>query len=230
HWGNGTSNAMYATYDYNQGQNITITLTNLLAGSYDVYLYGHGPSADANGVYNLAVDSTSSGTQSTTNGAGWDSPVWREGVQYVVFRAVSLTNAAQVLKVTVSPGASGYSLISGLQLVSTTPQGRPVLNLSQNQNSGAGRTVVLSLGGQGTNSMAGSGLFISAFKHTASGGSQFELNGVPGQSYAVQFSADLVTWTTIMNVTMTNSAILFSDPTTTTTTNTSNRFYRLRSQ
>ncbi|MDB6108404.1 MAG: Immunoglobulin I-set domain protein, partial [Pedosphaera sp.] len=31
HWGNGTSNAMYATYDYNQGQNITITLTNLLA-------------------------------------------------------------------------------------------------------------------------------------------------------------------------------------------------------
>ena len=49
---------MYADYVYNlfSGTSASVDIQGLPAGTYDVYLYGHGPSDDADTGYSLAVD------------------------------------------------------------------------------------------------------------------------------------------------------------------------------
>src|SRR5437879_2548021 len=107
------------------GGNSTLTVTNLPVGSYDLYLYGHGgPGVDTqNSVFEVVSGTNNYGTKATTTTSGWTSAVWQEGQQYVVFQDVGVANAAEVLEVRVLPGASGYAIISGMQLVqkSTTP-------------------------------------------------------------------------------------------------------------
>ena len=80
-WDNGTSDPMYKVYLYPfDGGNITVTVTNLPAGSYDVLLYGHGgPGVDnANSVFQVVTGNSDYGTKATTTISGWTSPVWEE--------------------------------------------------------------------------------------------------------------------------------------------------------
>ena len=117
-WGNGSSDDMYDSYDYPfDGGNVTVTITNLDAGAYDVYVYGIDSS------YEIAVGGLSYGLQPLPNGPVTNPVVWQEGLQYVAFRSVHVTNEAMTL--TVRPGQGGYATISGLQIAAVTPTNHP---------------------------------------------------------------------------------------------------------
>ena len=112
---NLVSDLMYASFIYDTGENITVTVTNLTAGLYDVYLYGHGSDQDQNTIFQLEAGPESYGPEATTTGTNWDSPVWQEGTQYVEYANMSVA-AGQVITVTAEPGAGVNSTICGLQL------------------------------------------------------------------------------------------------------------------
>jgi hypothetical protein len=124
-WGNGVADAMYSTYLYPfNGGNITVTLTNLPAGRYDIYVYGHGSvqggMTGLNGVYQLSSGTNNYGTQSTaTTGTNWDTTNWQAGQQYVLFSGVTVI-AGQAVVLTCLPGAGGEALISGMQITPST--------------------------------------------------------------------------------------------------------------
>jgi choice-of-anchor C domain-containing protein len=126
-WHNGTADPMFDVFLYPfDGGNITVTVTNLPLGTYDLYLYGHGgPGADnQNSVFRVGSGSQDYGTKATTTTSGWTSATWEEGQQYVVFRDVSVTSAGQSVTVTVAPGASTQASLNGMQIVqksTTTP-------------------------------------------------------------------------------------------------------------
>ena len=109
---------MYGPYIYKQsGGNIVVTLTNLANGTYDFYLYGHGPTNADNGLYQLSCGTNTYAVKGTTIwGSGWNSTNWQESQQYVAFRSVPVL-ANQPVVLTVQPNAGGNALISGLQIV-----------------------------------------------------------------------------------------------------------------
>jgi Cohesin domain/Bacterial Ig domain len=126
--GNGDSDPMYGTYLYAQGGNISLTLTNLAAGLYDFYFYGHGNVANQNTVFQLTVGTNTFPTEATLNGAAWNSPGWQEGVQYVEFTNIAVS-AGQTITVQAEPGAGGYACVGGLQIanVGTGSTSSPIL-------------------------------------------------------------------------------------------------------
>jgi hypothetical protein len=133
-WGNNSADAMYNSYIYPfDGGNITVTVTNLPSGQYDFYVYGIESS------YNLAVGGSDYGTKSLPNGPISNPVVWQEGLQFVVFRNVTIVNGGQPVVLTVRPGPGGYSTISGMQIASVTGMNHPpVANAATatvNQNS-----------------------------------------------------------------------------------------------
>lgn len=91
-WNNLLADVMYDSYVYSHDRSspITVTLTNLPPGMYDLYLYGHaGPALPvANSIFQVLGGVVDHGSKATTQLANWDSPVWQEGRQYVVFRNV----------------------------------------------------------------------------------------------------------------------------------------------
>jgi hypothetical protein len=117
---NGASDPMYGIYLYSDGGNITVTVTNLNQGVYDLYLYGHGNEDDEDSVFQLTIGSQSYGSEATTNNSGWLSSVWQEGVQYVRFSGVNVSGG-QSITITVEPGAGGYAVLSGLQTMQVGP-------------------------------------------------------------------------------------------------------------
>src|SRR6185369_13957537 len=125
-WENGAADPMYNVYIYpiNAGS-IVVAVTNLPAGNYDFLLYGHGgPGVDtANSVFRLVSGSNDYGTKATTTNSGWNSPVWQEGQQYVVFRDIGIIDSGGSVTITVLPGAYGQAFFSGMQVVrkSSTP-------------------------------------------------------------------------------------------------------------
>jgi len=127
---NGASDPMYGTYLSDYDRIIDIKITNLESATYDIYVYGHGSDDGDDGVYQVSVSDLSSGIATTTNGAGWLSPVWQEGVQYVEFTNVSILTG-QTLDVFSSPGLNDYAVIAGLQLVSNDPPSPSAVILRQ---------------------------------------------------------------------------------------------------
>jgi hypothetical protein len=135
---NGSSDAMYNTYLYpSGGGNVVITVTNVVAGSYDFYLYAQ----DAN--FQLTVGSTDYGTKSTPNALILNPILWQENVQYVRFRNVSLASG-QTVTITSKPGLAGYAEVSGLQIApSSSPATLPLLvdvNFYAHQTAGLNAT------------------------------------------------------------------------------------------
>ena len=113
---NATGDVMLDSWLGASGTNLTVMLTNVPYGYYDVYLYGHGDADELNGIYELIAGWNPYGSQSTTNTSAWNTNVWTEGAQFVVFRDVALP-AGQALLVQVSTNALGFALLSGIQLV-----------------------------------------------------------------------------------------------------------------
>jgi hypothetical protein len=135
-YGNGASDPMYSTYlfQFPNFGNITVTVTNLITSTYNFYLYGHGNVNNQNSVFQLTVGSQSYGSEATINGSGWLSSIWQEGVQYVEFANVSVSNG-QTVTITVEPGTAGYAVLSGLQMGTLTlpSNGGPLMITSSNQ-------------------------------------------------------------------------------------------------
>ncbi len=68
----------------------------------------------------------------------------------MVFRGVQITNSAQVLTVLVSPGASGYSLINGMQIAPAVFIAPSILTEPASASVNAGANVNLSVSAIGT--------------------------------------------------------------------------------
>jgi len=145
-YGNGAYDPMYGTYLFNQFGSMTVTINNLMEGAYDIYCYGHGNGDSQNGVFQVAAGSEDYGTETTTNGPGWLSPVWQEGVQYVEFTNVSVS-VGQTITITVEPGAGGYAVLSGLQMAPGSPSSSSPFLVSQpvNQAVAPGATATFSV-------------------------------------------------------------------------------------
>jgi len=119
-WANDTGDGMYDPFIYPwDGGNITATFSNVPAGNYDFYLYGHSGVAWENTKFQITNGTNTTAweqTQDSTFAA--TSTNWTEGVQYVVFRNVVISSGQSVV-ITCAPGDAGAAILNGLQMVSS---------------------------------------------------------------------------------------------------------------
>ena len=113
---NATGDTMFDSWLAASGTNLFVTLTNLPYGAYDIYVYGHGDSNELNSVINLAAAWSDFGTTNTTTSGDWNTNVWAEGAQYVLFRDV-LIPMGQNMQITVGTNSAGLAILNGFQLV-----------------------------------------------------------------------------------------------------------------
>jgi hypothetical protein len=132
-WGNSYPDPMFSSYIYpHDGGNLSVTVSGMPPGVYELYLYGHG--AVDKGAKNphhqnsvFSIGGVQGGKdlkeKATTTGPEWASPTWKEGDQYVVFRDVTLFR--EPLRILVKPGVGGYAILAGLQmaLIEVSPEG-----------------------------------------------------------------------------------------------------------
>jgi len=186
--GNGAGDPMYASYLWTQGMSITVAVTNLITGWYDFYLYGHGNMDNQNSVFLLMVGSQSYGNEATTNGSGWLSPVWQEGVQYVEFTNVYVA-AGQTVNITAGAGASFYSVLSGLQIATIgSPAASPlIVNQPADQALFQGSTATFNVVAAGAMPLAYQWLFDNAIIPSATNDIYSITNAQPANagSYSV---------------------------------------------
>lgn len=110
-WGLGSPDLMYDLYMYpSYGQNGTLTLTGLTPGKYDLYLYGY------DGNYSVSVGGTSYASHQNRDWPLMNPLVWTEGNQYSRFGNISV-GSGQSLVITLRPGADGFAVVSGMQLL-----------------------------------------------------------------------------------------------------------------
>jgi len=121
---------MYGAFVYGSNSaRLTVTITNLPSNVYDVLVYAPRTPANGSPAVELKRAGTTLWTKNLTQwGNGWHSPVWEEGEQYVRFRDIAVTN--QTLRLEVIPDASGYTTLSGLQIVpaGAIPTDQPSIN------------------------------------------------------------------------------------------------------
>jgi hypothetical protein len=134
-WGNsgkmGVKAPMLDSFNYpanNQGGNSRVILTNVPAGTYSLYIYGHGTDPLYNGDYTVSVAGHDYGRKQTSTGHdAIENTNWIEGSQYVRFDAIPVTSGDD-LEILIRPGGqvtdpSGRTfadaMICGLQLVRT---------------------------------------------------------------------------------------------------------------
>lgn len=116
-WGFTTADPMYGTYIYPMySGNVILTINNLPTGDYDFYMYGHGGAPTQNCTFTLSVNQVAKGSQPTLNSTEWQqSSTWVTNLQYVGFPSVHV-NTGEVASLVVSPNASPYAVINGLQI------------------------------------------------------------------------------------------------------------------
>lgn len=110
-WPNGSSDAMYNLYNYNTvvGNPAQAQLSNLPAGTYDLYLYSD------DGNYGVQVGNTNYGVKTTSDSPISDPPPWQDGRQYAVFKGL-IVQPGEAIDINISPGIYGVAMLSGLQL------------------------------------------------------------------------------------------------------------------
>lgn len=138
-WGNRSGDPMYDSYVYPNSLhgdgvgNMTLTLSGLSVGKYDLYLYGHGdhitpdnrPEADS--FFSASAGGAIFGPVGTIASPLWVvGDGWVEGSQYAVLRNVAVP-AAGTVEITVEPGYDGQAgtlgawdrvaILNGLQLI-----------------------------------------------------------------------------------------------------------------
>ncbi len=106
---------MFSIYAYSYGGPITVTLTNLMTGVYELYAYGHGERNDLTTSFNVEVADRQFGELSTENSNRYQTQPWQEGAHYVVFREVEVV-AGERLTLTASGVAGGSPFLNGLQI------------------------------------------------------------------------------------------------------------------
>jgi hypothetical protein len=116
-WGNSSPDAMYDDYIYPfNGGNITVTVTNLPAGQYDLLAYAY------DGNFEIASGGVSHGVQTTRDSIRTNPPAWTLGTHYAYFANVGVATG-QPLELIVRPGLDGYAVISGLQIRAASDSG-----------------------------------------------------------------------------------------------------------
>ncbi|HTI72234.1 MAG TPA: chitobiase/beta-hexosaminidase C-terminal domain-containing protein [Candidatus Limnocylindria bacterium] len=136
-WGNGVDDPMYGTFLYPFGNSpIGLTLSSVPAGTYDLYLYGHGgPGVDhANSVFSAVSDGTSYGPASTTTGPDWASAAWKAGAQFAVLHSIIVNSTQPTIEITVAPGEYNQAFLNGLQLVGVDTNLAATLDLAPESN------------------------------------------------------------------------------------------------
>ncbi|MDB6027830.1 MAG: C-terminal target protein, partial [Verrucomicrobiales bacterium] len=125
--GVGSADAMFSTSrtSYN-GDQIVVTVENLIAGVYDFYAYGHGVQDAFNTKFDLSVDSVPLPQKVTSHQPGWNTVNWQQGIQYVKFGGVRVL-AGQTVTVTGSAGNSAKPWLNGIQISLPACQ-LPVIN------------------------------------------------------------------------------------------------------
>lgn len=94
-----------------------IRITELLPGTYDVVVYGHGISDNEQLKCRVGPGGGSLGIyKSTINGSGWTSGVWEDEVNCVTFPGVEISSSTINLVIDLSAGDSGGCYISGIQI------------------------------------------------------------------------------------------------------------------
>ena len=122
-WGFDFPDLMYNCYIYSQDfGDVTLSVSNLASGAYDFYLYGHAAADNGNTVFQILVNGTDYGSQSTATNSDWSLTNWVEGAQYVVFRSVAVADPSVPVVIKAHPGLSGYVLVNGLQIQSAIPR------------------------------------------------------------------------------------------------------------
>jgi hypothetical protein len=118
-WFTESDDAMLQSYLYPFGGNISVELSNVPPGHYDLYVYAHGLTADQNAVIDLRRGGSPTRERFTSADADWNPSHWQNGKQFVVFHSISVeTNSA--IGLTIKGGVSGLAVINGLQLVAAT--------------------------------------------------------------------------------------------------------------
>ena len=113
-WGNGSSDPMYHSYIYplpNGIKPLTVTLTNLPVGRFDIYLYSH------DGNFQLLSGGVDYGLKGTYDVSPGGTPAWQQGVQYALFQSVAVLNSAEPVTIVARPGVRDVAQIAGLQIV-----------------------------------------------------------------------------------------------------------------
>jgi hypothetical protein len=133
-WYTLNSDPMFESYLYPLGgdPNIDLLLTNVPAGTYDIYVYAHGQPAGENAVIQIQNGSLFS-SKSTSAASNWDAPGWNEGGEYVVFRNIPL-EPDRSLAITSRPGISGKAVINGIQLIEAIRSEVVITQQPQDQN------------------------------------------------------------------------------------------------
>jgi immunoglobulin I-set domain protein/Ig-like domain-containing protein/VCBS repeat protein len=117
---NSNPDPMYSNYLYQccLPGNLTVDTTNLPPGTYDFYYYAGCGDYD----YQLFINGVSQEHHSLF-GSGDTSTNWQEGVHYVAFRGVTLTNSTSTVRtvITYIDSVCLEAVISGMQIVETFP-------------------------------------------------------------------------------------------------------------
>jgi hypothetical protein len=116
----GDADSLLRDYRNRDGNNpFTVTLTGLSIGAtYDLVLYGAGDQPDQGSIFSGALTGT-------TTAAQRDSYV--QGVNYIRGLAVADSNGSLVI--TVSPNASQYSVMNGLQISEVPEPGSALMGM-----------------------------------------------------------------------------------------------------
>ena len=112
---NGASDPMFNDYVFGAptlpvGQVVTVTLTNLPTGTWQVYLYA------SDGSFDLNAGGTDYGIQTCFD--SFPANRFIQGVHYVLYSNVTVING-QNMTIKVQPGTSGCAMISGLQITTS---------------------------------------------------------------------------------------------------------------
>ncbi|MBX3731573.1 MAG: hypothetical protein KF791_03155 [Verrucomicrobiae bacterium] len=116
-WGNGVEDPMYGVFLHPLGTDrvVSVTVTNLPPGTYQIYCFGHGDTDSLNTEFEIFAGSQSLGSLRTTTGAAWRSTEWNHGDQYVHFENVVL-GPREPLVILAHPGSGQFGVINGIQI------------------------------------------------------------------------------------------------------------------
>jgi len=114
----GLNDIMYNSYIHSNAADGALTLSNVSAGIYDIYIYGHGDEAGQNSNFTLSAGGEKYGSKITSStSSAVSASSWQEGLQYVVFRNVSVYSGNKILVNVLSPNQT-YRVVNGLQMIS----------------------------------------------------------------------------------------------------------------
>lgn len=125
---------MFRIYAYSYGGPITVTVTNLPAGKYDVYAYGHGERNELTTRFTLNTGGSILPAKETENSDRFSRQPWQEGAHYVVFRQASVSAGTPLVLIASAVNGS-TPFLNGLQILRVGDAdpppvaGEPLLNV-----------------------------------------------------------------------------------------------------